>query len=93
VTGRLVEVYLPSSSDPANAARRARAAAEALSARGRHVQYVRSLFLPSDETCFLVFDAEQEADVREVLEQAGIGFQRIVEAVHVSGEAYQESRR
>jgi len=40
--------------------------------------------VPSDESCFSLFEAPSEEAVRRVHEQAGIGFERIVEAVQVT---------
>jgi hypothetical protein len=39
------------------------------------------LYLPDDETCFLVFDAASADAVGEVCRRAGIGSARIVPAV------------
>jgi hypothetical protein len=79
----LVEAYVRRSdaSEARAAGRDARAAAEELSDEGTHVRYVRSTFLPNDETCFHVFEAVSEEAVREVCRRAGIGPGRIVRAV------------
>ena len=55
----LVEVYLARSrcDDVERTAGRARQAAEELSREGTTVRYVRTTFLPDDETCFHVFEA------------------------------------
>src|SRR5918999_1583025 len=70
----LVETYAPKLRvDEARAAgRRARAAAEQLSREGSRVRYVRTTFLPDDETCFHVFDAASEEAVGEAWRRAGI---------------------
>ena len=64
----LVEAYLPRShAEEARAAgRRARATAEQLSREGVLVRYVRTTFLPDDETCFHLFDADCSEAVEEV---------------------------
>ena len=79
----LVEAYVPRSDvgEARAAGRDACAAAEELSDEGTHVRYVRSTFLPNDETCFYVFEAASEEAVREVCRRAGIGPGRIVRAV------------
>ena len=79
----LVEVYLARSrcSDVDGAATRARQAAEELTREGTAVRYVRSTFVPDDETCFHVFEAGSEEIVREVCRQAGFGSPRIVPVV------------
>ncbi len=79
----LVESYLPRSlaADARGAAGRARAAAEQLAGDGTPVRYVRSTFLPDDETCFHVFEAPSVAAVEEVSRRAGFGGARITTAV------------
>ena len=79
----LVETYVPQSQadEIRITARRARAIAKALSRGGTPVRYVRTTFLPEDETCFHVFEAASEDAVGEVCRRAGIGSARIVPAV------------
>jgi hypothetical protein len=79
----LVEAYVPRSSARRGraAAREARAAAEELAREGTSVRYMRTTFLPDDETCFHVFEASSEKAVGEVCRRAGIGSARIVPAV------------
>jgi Nickel responsive protein SCO4226-like len=79
----LVEAYIPRSrlSEARVAGRDARAAAEELAREGTPVCYVRTTFLPDDETCFHVFEAASEEAVGEVCRRAGIGSGRIVPAV------------
>src|SRR5215207_11173341 len=54
----LVETYMPRShaQEARAAGRRAQAAAEELSREGTPVCYVRTTFLPDDETCFHLFE-------------------------------------
>jgi hypothetical protein len=63
------------------AGRRARAAAEQLSQEGTRVRYVRTTFLPEDETCFHVFEAASEEAVGEACRRAGIAAGRIAPAM------------
>ena len=78
----LVELYLPrNSSAPREAARRARASAKAMSRDGRRVRYLRSIFVPEDETCFLLFEAAAPELVGEASRRAAIEYERIVEAI------------
>jgi hypothetical protein len=65
----------------AEAVIRAREAAERLTVEGRRIRFVRSTFVPSDEFCFLTFEAESAAVVGEMAERAEIEFERIVEAI------------
>ena len=78
----LVEAYVPRSPTRGGraAGREARAAAEELSREGTQVNYVRTTFLPNDETCFHIFEAASVAAVGEVCRRAGIGSARIVPA-------------
>jgi hypothetical protein len=78
-----VETYVPrvQVQEARAASDRARAAAEELSREGIVVGHIRTTFLPDDETCFHVFEAESEEIIREVCRQAGLGSPRIVPAV------------
>jgi hypothetical protein len=80
VPSYLVEVFLPQSgADAALAAgRRARAAATELSSEGVAVSYVRTTFLPEDETCFHLFEAVSAGAVEEVSRRAQLGRARVV---------------
>ena len=79
----LVESYIPRSRPrQAHAAGRdARTAAEELVREGTHVRYVRTTFLPDDETCFHIFEAASEEAVGEACRRAGIDTGRIVPAI------------
>jgi hypothetical protein len=79
----LVEAYVARSraDDARGAALRARKAAEQLSREGTPVRYVRTTFLPEDETCFHLFEAPSAEAVGEVSRRAGLGWARIVPAV------------
>jgi uncharacterized protein DUF4242 len=48
-------------------------------AEGTTVRYLRSIFMPEDETCFLFFEAPSAAAVGEVAGRAGLRA-RVVEA-------------
>jgi hypothetical protein len=79
----LVEVYVPRShaGQARVAGRDARTAAEELSRQGTAIRYLRTTFLPSDETCFHLFEAASEETVDEVCRRARIDSARIVPAV------------
>ncbi len=85
----LVEAYMPRShaQEARAAGRRAGAAAEELSREGMAVRYVRTTFLPDDETCFHLFEASEPAAVEEVSRQAALGRVRIVPAIEASPPA------
>ena len=79
----LVEAYMPQSRarDARAVGRDARLAAEELAREGRPVHYVRTTFVPNDETCFHVFESADKETVGEVCRRAGIGSARIVQAL------------
>ena len=85
----LVEVYLPRARghEAGATGSRARAAAEELSREGTPVRYVRTTFLPDDETCFHLFEASSAEVVEEVSRRAELGRARIVPAIEASSPA------
>ena len=82
----LVEAYVPSSrlDDARTAARRARVAAEQLSHEGTPVRYVRTTFLPDDETCLHLVEAPSVEAVAELGRRAALGQPRIMAAFEES---------
>lgn len=82
----LVETYLPSSrsTEVEAAAARSRAAAEELAGEGAAIRFVRTTFLPDDETCFHLFEAATHELVEEAARRAGIARARITVAVESS---------
>jgi len=82
----LVEVYVPRSRgrEASAAAARARSAAEALSREGSEIRYVRTTFLPADETCFHLFEACSAEVVEAAVLRAKLGRARVVAAVEDS---------
>jgi hypothetical protein len=91
----LVEVYLPRSRahDARATGRRARAAAEQLSREGVPIRYVRTTYLPDDETCFHHFEARTPAAVEEASRRAALGRARIVPAIEVSQPVRRHENR
>ncbi|HEX8857896.1 MAG TPA: nickel-binding protein [Actinomycetes bacterium] len=81
----VVERYLPAvdPSELAAAVDRDRRAAEGMTAAGIPVRHLSTIHIPSDESCLCLFDAPSIDALREAQERAGIGFERIVEAVLV----------
>ena len=63
----LVELYVARGDSAAveGGAERARAAAEKLTDEGEAIRYVRAIFVPEDETCFFLYEAESADAVRE----------------------------
>ena len=79
----LVELYV-SRADAAELHRlvaSARLAAEQLTSEGTAVQYLSSLFVPEDETCFFVYEADTADAVRDAATRAALPFERIAAAV------------
>ena len=79
----LVELYVARGDSAAveGGAERARAAAEKLTDEGEPIRYVRAIFVPEDETCFFLYEAESVDAVREATRQAGLSSVRITEAL------------
>jgi hypothetical protein len=82
----IVEVYMPRSRahEARATASRARAAAVQLSREGVPVRYVRTTFLPDDETCLHVFEAASAELVEAASSRAELGRARIVPAIEAS---------
>jgi hypothetical protein len=77
----LVETYLPRGYVLSEAVARMRAAAEASSLQGVPVRYLRSIFVPEDETCFHLLEGPSTDAVAQVGERAGLVGNRVVEAI------------
>jgi hypothetical protein len=90
VTEFLIELYVPKSDRAAvvAAATRFRAAAAELAAEGRTVQLVRSIFVPADETCFLLVASATADDVREAARRAAVPVDHVGETSpeHANGD-------
>lgn len=67
-------------------AERGRRAAEELSQEGAPVRFLRSIFLPVDETCFFLYEAASAELVHEVARRAQLPFDRVAEAVAYAEE-------
>jgi Nickel responsive protein SCO4226-like len=79
----LVELYI-ARFDEAGAERhgeQARLAAEQLAREGTPIRYLRSIFVPDDETCFYVYEAASPDAVHEAARRAELPSGRVVEAI------------
>ncbi len=85
----LVESYLPAT--PA-AVETARAQARRTAELGTGVRYVRTTFLPGDETILHLFEAPSAAALDEAGRRAALRFERIVEAVEGAVHSREEER-
>jgi hypothetical protein len=77
----LVEVYVSRADAAAveRSAQRARLAAEALIREGIPVRYLRSIFVPEDETCFFLYEAASAEGVHVAARRAALPFERVAE--------------
>jgi hypothetical protein len=77
----LVESYVARTDSAAVelAAERGRIAAEELTREGTPVRFLRSLFVPEDETCFFLYEADSPEVVRAAVSRAALSFERVAE--------------
>ena len=82
----LIESYLPRSrsGDLHAVVDRLRRATEGLTAEGAQVRHVRSAFVPDDELCLHLLEAESAAMVGEASRRAAIEPARVVPALSVA---------
>ncbi len=83
----LAECYLPADSTLASVASRARAGAEQAATSRAGVSFVEAIFLPEDESCFLLYQAHRAADVTAAGAAAGLGFDRVTDALVSGGQS------
>jgi hypothetical protein len=78
-----VELSLPDAgcADVQEAAARARAATE-----GEPVRFLRSIFVPEDDACFLLFEGPSADSVRAAALRAKLGPRRVEAALRLDGE-------
>lgn len=78
----VAEQYFPrAGADRANqAGKAARRAAEQLAREGARIALARSIFIPDDETCLFIYEADSLETVRVAGERAALAFERIVQA-------------
>lgn len=81
VKSYIVELQLAAgdATDVAAAGERARTAAEQLSREGTAVRWIRSVYVPEEDTCLLVFEAPTQEAVDRAGRRAGLTYERIVE--------------
>jgi hypothetical protein len=58
----------------------------ALEQQGTPVRYLRSIFVPDDETCYLLFEAASAEAVREAALLAGLPFAHVAAAIETEGK-------
>jgi hypothetical protein len=79
----LLELYVSRLDSAAveRSAGRARLGAEELTREGTPVRWLRSIFVPDDETCFFLYEAASAEAVRKAARRAAIPFERVAQAV------------
>jgi hypothetical protein len=70
----VAELYVPRG----DAGAAARLTELARRAEGTGVRFVRSIFMPEDETCFLLYEAESADAVRSATSRASLPVERVV---------------
>jgi hypothetical protein len=85
----LVETYAPRTPGGALAGigERVRIAAAQLSPSGTAVRYVRTIYVPGDETCFHVLEGPSAEAIEQFGRRARLEFDRIAEAVEPAPSA------
>jgi uncharacterized protein DUF4242 len=83
VTEFMIELYVSriDSDSVARAAERAQLAADAMRREGTPVRYLRSMHVPTDETCFLLFEAESVDVVHDLARSALLPIEHVAEVV------------
>jgi hypothetical protein len=79
----VLEAYVPQSRLPrmSDLHASARAATCSLRRQGRSVRLIRSIYLPTDETCFLLVDTADRNAVDELAARLDVTVVRIVKAI------------
>ena len=70
--------------DLGGAQRAAIAQAKQMSDKGERISYLRSTFAPDDGRCMCLFEADSEAQVRELNDNAGLPYDRVVTALDLT---------
>jgi hypothetical protein len=66
--------------------RRARLAADAVAEEGTPVRYVRSIYVPDDETCFVLYEATSSEAVQKAAARADLSFSRVARTLEPDAE-------
>lgn len=57
------------------------------------MRYLRSIYLPEDETCFLLYEAESAEVARRVAVFADVAFERVSEVIgDTDGQPWKEHK-
>ena len=58
--------------------------AKDMTAAGTQVKYIRSTFAPDDGRCLCLFEADFDQDVKRLNDEAGLPYDRVVEALDLT---------
>lgn len=70
--------------DLAGAQKAAISKAEEMTEGGTDVKYIRSTFVPEDGRCMCLFEAGSETEVRRLIDEAGLPYDRVGEALDLT---------
>ena len=70
--------------DLGNAQSAAIAKSQEMTADGTPVRYIRSTFAPEDGRCMCLFEASKSDDVKQLNDEAGLPYDRIVPAMDLT---------
>jgi hypothetical protein len=77
----LAELYLPRGASLADVARLARAGADAAAGNEPPIRFIQAIFVPVDESCFMLYRAGSAAEVTAAGTRAGLTFDRVAAAL------------
>jgi hypothetical protein len=77
----IAEVYVPIAGNLPGITKKVGSAAERLIREGTPIQHLRSIHVPEDEMCLLLFEATDPASVHEATRRAGLAVARVVAAI------------
>ncbi|HEY8831843.1 MAG TPA: DUF4242 domain-containing protein [Gemmatimonadaceae bacterium] len=82
----MVERELPgiSMGQLADAQKAAIATSKEFSAKGKPVEYIRSMYVPGEDKCMCLFKADNADTVKQVNDTAHIPYTRVVEAMDLT---------
>lgn len=70
--------------DLAGAQKAAIGKAEEMREEGSDIRYIRTTFAPEDGRCMCLFEADSEAEVKRLNDEAGLPYSRVVAAMDLT---------
>ena len=77
----MAEAYMPSTTDLTALEAEIRSATRTMRKEGARVRFLRSVLVPEDETCLLLFEANSAETVNELGRRASVTLTRVLETV------------